>query len=118
MLFRLVVVCHAQKSSAWFELDIVGRREAPVRSNSAVRLGSSCSCLGPGRRSVLGHMMGPVWPGPAGRGGGQVGLSDAGELVPQAGRQDALHLLHDEVERSKQRAEKLRTHTHTNQLGL
>lgn len=34
--------------------------------------------------------------------------SDAGELVPEAGRQDALHLLHDEVERSEQRAEELR----------
>lgn len=33
--------------------------------------------------------------------------SDAGELVPEAGRQDALHLLHDEVQRSKQRAEEL-----------
>lgn len=33
--------------------------------------------------------------------------SDAGELVPEAGRQDALHLLHDEVERSEQRAEEL-----------
>lgn len=34
--------------------------------------------------------------------------SDAGELVPEAGRQDALHLLHDEVQRSEQRAEELR----------
>lgn len=33
--------------------------------------------------------------------------SDAGELVPEAGWQDALHLLHDEVERSEQRAEEL-----------
>lgn len=33
--------------------------------------------------------------------------SDAGELVPEAGWQDALHLLHDEVQRSEQRAEEL-----------
>lgn len=33
--------------------------------------------------------------------------SDAGELGPEAGRQDALHLLHDEVQRSEQRAEEL-----------
>lgn len=37
--------------------------------------------------------------------------SDAGELVPEAGRQDALHLLHDEVQRSKQRAEELQGDT-------
>lgn len=41
------------------------------------------------------------------------GGSDAGELVPQAGRQDALHLLHDEVQRSEQRAEELPGDTET-----
>lgn len=47
----------------------------------------------------------------SGSGCGPGGLgSDAGELVPKAGRQDALHLLHDEVEGSEQRAEKLETH--------
>lgn len=40
--------------------------------------------------------------------------SDAGELVPEAGRQDALHLLHDEVQRSKQRAEELQGDKETN----
>lgn len=44
--------------------------------------------------------------------------SDASELVPEAGRQDALHLLHDEVQRSKQRAEELqqrrKTQSYTN----
>ena len=33
--------------------------------------------------------------------------SDAGELVPEAGWQDVLYLLHDEVQRSEQRAEEL-----------
>lgn len=37
-------------------------------------------------------------------------LSDACELVPEAGRQDALHLLHDEVEWCKQRAQELEIH--------
>lgn len=55
-------------------------------------------CPGSGSKSVRDRV-GPV----LGRSG-----SDAGELVPEAGRQDALHLLHDEVERSKQRAEELR----------
>lgn len=41
------------------------------------------------------------------------GASDAGELVPQAGRQDALHLLHDEVEGSEQRAEELQATINT-----
>lgn len=36
-------------------------------------------------------------------------LLDACELVPQTGWQDALHFLHDEVQRSKQGAKKLET---------
>lgn len=56
----------------------------------------SCFCLDGGQLLVLGLILVR-----SGRG------SDAGELVPEAGRQDALHLLHDEVQRSKQRAEKL-----------
>lgn len=44
--------------------------------------------------------------------------SDAGELVPQAGWQDALHLLHDEVQRSKQRAEELQGDRENQSLKL
>lgn len=55
---------------------------------------SGCVPLGGGRLLVLGAR------------------SDAGELVPEAGRQDALHLLHDEVERSEQRAEELQEDKH------
>lgn len=50
------------------------------------------------------------WSGPVRSG------SDAGELVPEAGRQDALHLLHDEVQRSKQRAEELQGDKETETL--
>jgi hypothetical protein len=39
-------------------------------------------------------------------------LSDACELMPQTGWQDALHFLHDEVQRSKQGAKKLHTERH------
>lgn len=88
-------------SSVWFELGIRGTRGASVQSNSAfwvsVQLVLSGWGAAPGPGSVSGS--GPVRSG-----------SDAGELVPEAGRQDALHLLHDEVQRSEQRAEELQRH--------
>lgn len=71
-------------------LILAQRRVSPVQ----------CSVLGlrsaPDSDSGPGCVSGPVQSG-----------SDASELVPEAGRQDALHLLHDEVQRSEQRAEEL-----------
>lgn len=37
------------------------------------------------------------WRSPRAQGGGRRASLDAGQLVPQAGGEDALHLLHDEV---------------------
>lgn len=43
--------------------------------------------------------------------------SDASELVPKAGRQDALHFLHDKVQRSEERAEELQGQRERGQKG-
>ncbi|KAF0040383.1 hypothetical protein F2P81_006281 [Scophthalmus maximus] len=72
------------------------RRVSPVRRR-VLGFQFSCFCL---NAEVCFLVLVPV------RWGGS--RSDAGELVPEARRQDALHLLHDEVQRSKQRAEELR----------
>lgn len=81
--------------SVWFELGNLGTKVCQSSPTQRSGFQFSCFCLGGGWLPVLGLIL--VRSG-----------SDAGELVPEAGRQDALHLLHDEVQRSEQCAEELR----------
>lgn len=95
-------------SSVWFELGILGTKVCQSSPNQRSGFQFNCFCLDGGRLLVLGLIL--VRSGPVRSG------SDAGELVPEAGRQDALHLLHDEVQRSKQRAEELQGDKETETL--
>lgn len=82
----------------WFELSRLGTEVC--QSSPTHCSWFQFSCLRPPGGSALGA-------GPGSGSGPVNSRSDASELVPEAGRQDALHLLHDEVQRSKQRAEEL-----------
>ena len=84
--------------SVLFELGNLGTKVCQSSPTQRSGFQFSCFCLGVevGSWSWVWFWCGPVRSG-----------SDAGELVPEAGRQDALHLLHDEIQGSKQRAEEL-----------
>lgn len=95
-------------SSVWFELGILGTKVCQSSPNQRSGFQFNCFCLDGGRLLVLGLILV--------RSGAVRSGSDAGELVPEAGRQDALHLLHDEVQRSKERAEELQGDKETETL--
>lgn len=108
--------CSAHLLPVWFELCNVSTKAC--QSSPTQHSGFLLGRLSAWRSGPLSGA-GPGW--------GSVGVvrdgvgswgSDASELVPEAGRQDALHLLHDEVQRSEQRAEELqqrrKTQSYTN----